>query len=324
MTIRWGILSTGTIARHFTQDLKLMPDADVVAVGSRSQEAADRFATELAVPRAYGSWQALADDPDVDVVYVATPHSGHHAATMTCLRAGRAVLVEKPFALDSTQAEEMVEAARTAGLFLMEAMWMRFFPAVHAIAGLVADGAIGEVTAVHADFGLSGDYPPTHRLRARELGGGALLDLGVYPVTFAHLFLGPPDSIQAHARLSSEGVDENTGLLFGYASGAMAALTCSLVGDSPRRAVVTGTHGRIEVPRNFFRPTGYTLIRGEDAEQVEVPVDGWGYHYEAAEVHRCLAAGRTESDVVPLADSLTIMATLDAVRERIGVTYDVT
>ena len=119
-------------------------------------------------------------------------------------------------------------------------------------------------------------------------------------------------------------MDENTGLLFGYASGAMAALTCSLVGDSPRRAVVTGTHGRIEVPRNFFRPTGYTLIRGEDAEQVEVPVDGWGYHYEAAEVHRCLAAGRTESDVVPLADSLTIMATLDAVRERIGVTYDVT
>jgi predicted dehydrogenase len=321
MTIRWGILSTGTIARHFTQDLKRMPDADVVAVGSRSREAADRFAAEFAIPRAYGTWRELADDPEVDVVYVATPHSGHHAATLTCIEGGKAVLTEKPFALDSAQSEEMVEAARTAGVFLMEAMWMRFFPSIHTIAGLVADGAIGEVTAVHADFGLTGEYPPTHRLRARELGGGALLDLGVYPVTFAQLFLGPPDEIQARAKLSPEGVDENTGMLFGYASGAMAALTCSLVGDSPRRAVVTGTRGRVEVHRDFFRPVAYTVWRGDQPEHVDAPVDGWGYHYEAAEVHRCLAAGRPESDVVPLAETLTVMATLDAVRERIGVSY---
>lgn len=324
MTTRWGILSTGNIARHFVEDLNRMPDADVLAVGSRSHEAADRFAAEYGIPRAYGTWRDLAADSDVDVIYVATPHSGHHEATLTCLRAGRAALTEKPFALDVAQAQEMVGVARDASLFLMEAMWMRFFPAVHTIAGLVADGAIGEVTAVHADFGLTGEYAPTHRLRARALGGGALLDLGVYPVTFAHLFLGAPETIQARARLSAEGVDENTGMLFGYASGAIAALTCSLVGDSPRRAVVTGTKGRIEVPRDFFRPTRFTLVRGDgDGEVFETPVDGWGYHYEAAEVHRCLAAGLVESPVLPLAETLAVMATLDAVRDRIGLTYDV-
>lgn len=322
MTTRWGILSTGQIARHFTEDLLRMPDAEVLAVGSRSQEAADRFAAEYGIPRAYGTWRGLAADADVDVVYVATPHSGHHEATMTCLRAGRGVLSEKPFALDRAQAEEMAAAARDAGVFLMEAMWMRFFPAVHTIAGLVADGAIGEVTAVHADFGLTGEYAPTHRLRSRALGGGALLDLGVYPVTFAHLFLGAPQVVQARARLSADGVDENTGMLFGYASGAIAALTCSLVGDSPRRAVVTGTKGRIEVPRDFFRPTRFTLTRDErDDEVFETPVDGWGYHYEAAEVHHCLAAGLTESPVLPLAETLAVMGTLDAVRAQIGVSY---
>ncbi len=320
--IRWGILATGTVARHFVEDLLKMPDAEVAAVGSRSQETADRFAGTYGIGRAYGSWQALAADPDVDVVYVATPHSAHHAASMTCLRAGKAVLCEKPFALDLAQAEELAETARTNGVFLMEAMWMRCFPAIHTICGLIGDGVIGDVTAVHADFGITGPFEATHRLRARELGGGALLDLGVYPVTFAHVMLGAPDDVTAWARLTPEGVDENTAIILGYANGALASLTCSMVGDTPHTATVTGTLGRIEVPRDLYRPTGFTLVRGGGVpEFVATPFDGWGYHFEAAEVHRCLREGLAESPVIPLAETLAVMSTLDAVRERIGVRY---
>jgi predicted dehydrogenase len=320
--IRWGILATGNIARAFVSDLRLMPDAKVTAVGSRSQEAADRFAAAHDVPRAHGSWEALASDPDVDVVYVATPHSAHHAASLACLRAGKAVLCEKPLTLDLAQTEDLVGTARSNAVFLMEAMWMRCFPAIHTICGLIADGAIGEMTAVHADFGMAAPVDTTHRLRARELGGGALLDVGVYPVTFAHLMLGSPERVEAWSRLTPEGVDENTGMIFGYASGAVAALTCSLVGDTPRTAAVTGTHGRIELPRNFYRPTGFTLARGDaEPEYIPTPFDGLGYHFEAAEVHRCLREGLTESPVAPLAETLAVMSTLDTVRARIGVDY---
>jgi predicted dehydrogenase len=320
--IRWGILATGGIARNFVSDVLTMPDAEVVAVGSRSQEAADRFAAAHGIPRAYGSWPELAADPDVDVVYVATPHSAHRDASLTCLRGGRAVLCEKPFTLDLAQTEEVIGAAREARRFLMEAMWMRCFPAIQTVCGLIADGAIGDVTAVHADFGLAGPYDAAHRLRARELGGGALLDLGVYPVTFAQLILGPPGTIQAWARLTLEGVDENTGMIFGYASGAIAALTCSLVGDTRRAAVVTGTLGRIELPRNFYRPAGLTLVRGSaEPEWIDTPFHGLGYHFEAAQVHRCLREGLLESPVIPHAETRAVMATLDAVREKIGVSY---
>jgi predicted dehydrogenase len=320
--VRWGVLATGGIARSFVSDVSAMSDAEIVAVGSRSQEAADRFATAHGIPRAYGTWSDLAADTDVDVVYVATPHSAHREASLTCLRGGRAVLCEKPFTLDLVDAEEVVGAARSANLFLMEAMWMRCFPGIQRLVGLIADGAIGEVVDVRADFGLSGEFDATHRLRARELGGGALLDLGVYPVTFAQLVLGVPDDIRAYARLTPEGVDETTGLVFGYASGAIATLTCSLRADTPRTAAVTGTRGRIELPRNFYRPTGFTLVRdGGEPEWIDTPFGGLGYHFEAAEVHRCLRDGLTESPVVPHAETLAVMATLDAVREQIGVDY---
>jgi predicted dehydrogenase len=320
--IRWGILATGAIAHAFVSDLSLMPDAEVTAVGSRSQEAADRFAAAHDIPRAYGSWEALTRDAGVDVIYVATPHSAHHAASLACLRAGKAVLCEKPFTLNLAQAEELVETARSNEVFLMEAMWMRCFPAIHTICGLVADGEIGDVTAVQADFGVSGTFDVTHRMRAPELGGGALLDLGVYPVTFAHIMLGSPDRVEAWAQLTPEGVDANTGMTFGYASGALAALTCSLVGDTPRTATVTGTRGRIELPRNFYRPAGFTIVRGDaEPEYVPTPFDGLGYHFEAAEVQRCLREGLIESPVAPLTETLAVMSTLDAVRERIGVDY---
>jgi predicted dehydrogenase len=292
-------------------------------VGSRHLDTAEAFAAKHGIPRAYGSWAELAADPDVDVVYVATPHSAHHPATHLCLSAGKPVLCEKPFTLDRASAADIVETARERGLFLMEAMWTRTLPAIRRMREVVADGAIGEVTAVYADFAISGPFPPTHRVRARELGGGALLDLGVYPVAFAHMFLGVPRRISALAKLTPEGVDENTAMVFEYDSGALATLHCGIVNDGPVSATVVGTRGRIVVPESFFNTTGFTLVRDGQAEQVMLPRRGNGLGYEAEEVMACLAAGRTESDLVPLSTTLEVMGILDEVRAKIGVAYPV-
>jgi predicted dehydrogenase len=321
--IRWGVIATGGIARTFVEDLKLMPDAEVVAVGSRTQAAADAFAQRYEIPRAYGDWASLAADDGVDVVYVATPHSAHHAAAELCLRAGRAVLCEKPLTLDAPSSQDLVDTAKAAGVFLMEAMWARCNPTVRRVAELVGDGAIGEVTAVHADFGLAGPFTPSHRLRDPALGGGALLDLGIYPITLAHLLLGRPSSIEAWASLTPEGVDGNTGLLFGYESGALAALTCGIVGPTGNTARITGQRGRIELPPPFHRPTELVLHRDPsgDPEVLAAPLAGHGYVPEAEEVHRCLRAGLTESPLVPLATTLEMMSIMDDIRARIGVSY---
>jgi predicted dehydrogenase len=322
-SIRWGILSTGTIAGAFVEDLRLLPDAEVAAVGSRTQQAAQAFAARYGISRAHGSWQALAEDPDVDAIYVATPHSAHYAASRLSLEAGKATLTEKPFTLHVPDAQELVATARRRGVFLMEAMWMRCLPGIARIRELVAGGAIGDVVAVHADFGLAMPFAPEHRMRDRLLGAGALYDLGVYPIALAHLFLGEPAQIRAWARLDPQGVDENTAMLFGYASGALAALTCSLLGDTARTATITGSAGRIELPRNFYRPTGFTLHRdGHAAEHIDTPFPGHGYHFEAAEVQRCLRAGLIESPLMPHDDTLAVMRLLDAVRASIGVSYD--
>jgi predicted dehydrogenase len=319
--IRWGILSTGWIAEQFVNDLRLVPDGEPVAVGSRTPAAARAFADRFGIPRAHGSWQALVDDPEVDAIYVATPHHAHFDASMLSLSAGKATLTEKPITLDAASAEKLVETARVSGIFLMEAMWMRCIPAIRRAAGLIADGTIGDVTTVQADFGLEGPFSEPHRLVTKALGGGALLDLGIYPVTFAHLFLGVPRTIEAWASLTDGGVDDNTGMLFGYDSGALALLACSLNGDTPRTATITGTLGRIEFGRGFFNPRGFTLWHDETAEQVALPFEGTGYHFEAAEVQRCLREGLVESPLIPHAETLSVMRTLDAIRAKIGVIY---
>jgi predicted dehydrogenase len=320
---RWGILATGGIAARFVEDLRLLPDAQVLAVGSRSMPSAQAFADRFDIPRAYGTWAELAADADVDVVYVATPHSAHHAATMTCLTAGRAVLCEKPLTLDLATSTELVQTARAHDVFLMEAMWMRCNPTIRRVCELIADGAIGEVTAIHADFGLAGPFAPESRLRDPAQGGGALLDLGVYPVSLAHLVLGRPDSVQAWAKLTPEGVDQNTGVLLGYDSGAVAALTCGLVGATAVAATITGSTGRIALPDPFFCPSEFSLRRaGSDPETIRVVEPaGNGYQYEAAEVQRCLTAGLVESPLVPHAVSLEVMELLDTIRGQIGVSY---
>ncbi|GAA2609109.1 MULTISPECIES: Gfo/Idh/MocA family protein [Streptomyces] len=324
-TVRWGILATGGIAGAFTADLIDLPDAEVVAVASRSEESAKAFAERFGIPRAYGDWNALARDEDIDVVYVATPHTAHRTAAGLCLAAGRNVLCEKPFTLNVGEAAELVALAREHGRFLMEAMWMYCNPLVRRLKSLVDDGVIGEVRSVQADFGLAGPFPPSHRLRNPELGGGALLDLGVYPVSFAQLLLGEPSDIAARAVLSEEGVDLQTGALLSWESGALGSVHCSIVGGTATSASVTGSQGRIDIPDGFFFPDRFVLHRdGRDAEEFTAdPGDGPrnSLRHEAAEVMRALRAGETESPLVPLDGTLAVMRTLDAIRDRVGVRY---
>ncbi|MEE1818400.1 Gfo/Idh/MocA family oxidoreductase [Streptomyces sp. SP18ES09] len=321
-TVRWGILATGGTAERFAADLRTLDGAEVVAVASRAEATAKAFADRCGIPRAYGDWAGLLADGDVDVVYVATPHHAHRAAAGLALEAGKAVLCEKALTLNAAEAAELVALARGRGLFLMEAMWMYCNPLIRRIAELVRDGAVGEVRTVQADFGLAGPFDPGHRLRDPAVGGGALLDLGVYPVSFAHLLLGEPSAVHAHARLSPEGVDLNTGMLLGWDSGASALLSCSLEADTPLTASVTGTTGRIDLPRGFFFPERFTLHRpGREPEEFTSADDPHSLRHEAAEVARCLRAGATESPLVPLDGSLAVMRTLDAVRDRVGVRY---
>jgi predicted dehydrogenase len=318
--VRWGILATGGIAARFAGDLAEVPGATLAAVGSRTSESAEAFATKFGAARAHGSWEALAADPEVDVIYIATPHSHHHAAGLLCLRADKPLLVEKPFTLDLAQAQDLVSVARERELFLMEAMWTRTLPAVRKLQDLIADDAIGEVTSVHAHFGAYGEFAPEHRMRNPALGGGALLDLGVYPVALAQLLLGEPTQVRAYASLHPEGTDANTGIILGFAAGGIATLHCGVRGAN-WSATVVGTKGRVELPSSF-NPASFTLFR-DAAEPLEIvePIVGSGLNYQAAEVVRCLRAGLTESPLVPLSTTLATMRTLDAVRAQIGVHY---
>lgn len=332
--VRWGILATGGMSATFTADLVDLPDAEVVAVASRSAEPAKAFAERFGIPRAYGDWESLARDEEVDVVYVATPHSAHRAAAGLMLEAGRHVLCEKPFTLNAREARELVALARDNGRFLMEAMWMYCHPMVRRLKALVDDGAIGRVRSLQADFGLAGHLlpearngalPASHRLRDPALGGGALLDLGVYPVSFTQLLLGEPSDVVARAVLSEEGVDLQTGALLSWESGALASVHCSIVGGTATSASVTGSKGRIDIPYGFFFPDRFTLHRdGRDPEEFTAdPADGprASLKHEATEVMRALRAGETESPLVPLDATLAVMRTLDTIRERVGVRY---
>jgi predicted dehydrogenase len=321
-SIKWGILATGEVASAFVRDLARVPDAEAAAVGSRSLATAQRFAARHRIERAYGSWTELAADPEVDVVYVATPHVAHHTAAGLCIAAGKAVLCEKPLTVNAGEAARLVAQAQRHRVFLMEAMWMRTNPAIGRVAELVAAGAIGEVRVVRADFGLAGPFEPSHRLRDPDLGGGALLDLGVYPVSLAHLLLGAPTTVAASATLTPEGVDAGTGMLLGYDSGAVALLSCGIDAATPAAATITGTRGRITIGEPFFRPSGLLLHReGAEPEQVSAPYEGLGYVHEILEVGRCLRAGLQESPAVPWQSSLEVIRILDRVRSLIGLRY---
>lgn len=321
-TIHWGIIGPGKIARKFADDLKLLPHARLHAVASRSEERARAFARDYGTPHAYGSYEALLDCPDLDVVYVATPHVQHYENTLACLRRGIAVLCEKPFAMNARQVEEMVAVAREQGVFLMEALWTRFMPTILKAQELIREGELGDVLSVKADFGFRGPGDPQGRLLNPELGGGALLDIGIYPVFLALLVLGRPRLIRALSHLGSTGVDEETGMLFHYAGGAMAHLHCSIRTNTKTEAFIYGDRGVLNIHTRWHEASWMTLIKpNERPQEFRFEYMGRGYYLEAEHVMQCLNDGKTESDWLPLDFSLDLIRLLDAVREQTGIQY---
>lgn len=311
---RWGIIGTGGIAETFADDLTRTESGVVAAVGSRSQESADRFADQFGIAGRHASYEALVADPEVDVVYVATPHPMHRENAILALEAGRPVLVEKPFAMNAAEAREIVALAREKGLFAMEAMWTRFLPHVAQVREWIAQGALGEIVTVSADHGQWFAEDRDFRLFAPELGGGALLDLGIYPVSFASMVLGTPSRIVSISDPAFTGVDAQISMLFGYESGAQAVLTCTLRARSPTTASIVGTEARIEIEGDFYAPTAATLIPREgEPIAFTTPPRGRGLVYEADEASRRLAAGEPESPLMPLDETISIMETMDEV-----------
>ncbi|MCC7495161.1 MAG: Gfo/Idh/MocA family oxidoreductase [Fimbriimonadaceae bacterium] len=321
-SIRWGILGAGNIAKQFARGLAVLPEAELAAVGSRSADKAAAFAQEFGATRSHGSYEALAADPAVDVIYVATPHPMHHGDTLRCLRAGKAVLCEKPFAVNAAQAREMIAVAREQRLFLMEAMWTRFLPAVRQVATWLGEGRIGEPRMLTADFGFRAGFNPAGRLFDPQLAGGSLLDVGVYCVSLAFLvFGGRPDRTAALGSLGETGVDEQAGFLLGYPGGELAVLSSAVRTNTPQEARIDGTAGRIRIDA-FWHATRATLeVGGQPPETVELPLEGNGYNYQAAAVMAALRAGQTECAVMPLDETLAIAETLDALRAQMGVRY---
>ena len=314
--IRWGILSTGDIAHSFTQDLKLLPDADVLAVGSRKKQSATAFAAKYDIPRAYGSYQDLANDPDVDVIYIGTPHSMHAENSIMCMKAGKAVLCEKAFAINAREAAEMIRVAREQKVFLMEAMVTRHFPLTEQIKQLIQDGVIGEICMVKASRCARGKFDNFTRHLNPSLGGGSLLDVGVYVVSFASMIFGSaPQKIAGFGHIGSSGSDEQGAALLEYDNGALGVLTFALRTNAVNEAYILGTGGYIRIDPPFAVPTRATLqVEGKEAVVVQVPLDGRGLVYEAREVMRCLREGLTESPKMPLDESLEIMRTMDQIR----------
>jgi predicted dehydrogenase len=318
--IRWGVVGPGTIAAKVVQDFAVVDGAHVVAVASRSLGRAQAFAERHGIERAHGSYADILADPGVDVLYIATPHSQHHAVALGALRAGKALLIEKAFTSTTAGATEIVDLARESGVFVMEAMWTRFQPAVVALRGLIADGAIGEVRSVQADLGVSREYDPMHRLFDMSQGGGALLDLGVYVVSFAQMLLGTPERVVAAGSLFPSGADAESSLLLDYADGRTATLMTSLRNALPGQARVFGTAGWIDVMPRFHHPTTIVLHRtGAEPETITREPLGTGYTHELIEVNECLRAGRTESTVMPLADTLAVQTILGEAAEQLGV-----
>jgi predicted dehydrogenase len=320
--LRWGILGTGGIARLFTSDLNLT-GFTVAAVGSRTQEAADAFAAEHGIPRAHGSYEALAADPEVDAIYVSTPHPFHASGALLALEHGKHVLVEKPFTLNAAEAREVVDLANAAGLVVLEAMWTRWLPHMVRVRELIASGALGEVRAVLADHDQKLPLDPAHRIQNPALGGGALLDLGIYPVSFAWDVFGAPSSVHAISSPTATGVDRQTAIILGYPGGEQAVLHTQLDARGPSTAAIIGTEARIQIDPVWYTPTSFSLIDPADAviERFEQQVPGRGMQFQAVELERLVAAGAVAGEILPPEQSVAIMGTLDEIRRQIGLRY---
>lgn len=318
--IRWGIIGTGGIAHQFTRDL-IGTGHTVTAVASRAPERAAAFATEFGIADAFGSYEQLVESPTVDAVYVATPHSRHAADAMLALNAGKAVLVEKSFTQNRRQAEQIATAASNANVFVMEAMWTRFLPHMTALRQIVRSGRIGDVQTVIADHNQTLPTDPSHRLQNPHLAGGTLLDLGVYPLSFAIDLLGLPDTVMASGTLTKTGVDRQTAVVMSHPGGARSLTQSALDQPGPNVATVIGSDGYIVVDAVWYTPTSFTVYDTNHrvVERFEQPVPLRGMQFQADEVEHCLASGALSSDIMPLAQSVDIMGVMDAVRAQVGV-----
>lgn len=324
--IRWGILGAGRIARKFANDLSFVKDAQLTAVGSRSLDSANAFADEFGITHRHNSYEALVQNPEVDIIYVATPHNFHHEHTLLCLQHHKAVLCEKPFAMNATQVKEMLQTAREKNIFLMEALWTKFLPQFIKVKEMIQEGKTGEITSIRGDFGFTATYPNPVRLYDPALGGGSLMDIGIYPVFLALSLLGKPDFIQADMTPAPTGVDEQCSVTFKYKNGAMAQLFSTIAGDTAVEADITGRNGRIRMTNRFHNLTcnvEFTKTGENTPEPVEVEKDseGYGYQYEARHAGECLRLGLKESPVMSHQDSIDLIETLDAIRKIAGIHY---
>ena len=358
--VNWGILGTGAVARQFAQGLRFLPDGQLLAVGSRTLSTAQEFSRQLNVPRAYGSYEELVNDRDVDVVYIATPHTKHKDNCILGLEAGKAILCEKPFTINSREALEVIDLARRKRLFCMEAMWMRFMPLMLRLQDVLDSNAIGEVRMVTIHVGYSNEFNKEDRLVNPALGGGALLDLGIYPLSLAFKLLGSPSSVVSHATMGDTGVDEQSAVILGYPEGQQALLAASLRHSTPNEAVIMGTEGQIRIHAPFYRAHKLSIIKSSPVVsnsngghqvrsrikriplvqelylrldtlvsplvngrpiRIVQPFKGNGYNYEAAEVMRCLKTGERESNIMPLDETFRIMETMDTIRRQWNLKY---
>ena len=320
-TFKWGILGPGGIARAFAKDLQLLEGHEVAAVGSRTLSNAQEFAKTFG-GTAYGSYEELVADPTVDAIYVATPHPSHKENVITALNAGKPVLCEKPFAVNAHEAREMVAAAEKNGVALMEAMWARFLPHYADVREIIASGVLGQILTVQADHGQRLADRNIPRLVEPSLAGGALLDLGIYPVSFAHMILGNPAKITASAVLTDKGVDAQTSMIFDYADGAQAILTTTMIEQTPCRAVVAGVNGWLEIDRTFYNPTSMRVVLFDGSvTQYPHTYTGHGLREQAEVFKQLVQSGKNQSEILTWKDTVDIMGTLDAVRSQIGLRY---
>lgn len=323
--IKWGILGCGRIARKFASDFQFVQDAQLVAAGSRSQQSADEFAKDFPVKFTHNSYEALAANSEVDVIYIATPHNLHYENAMLCLQHNKAVLCEKPFAINIAQTKEMIRLAKEKNVFLMEALWTKFLPHYNKVQELIKQGKAGDIKSMLVNFGFKPVPPVPARLFDAVLGGGTIMDIGIYNVFIALSILGKPDAIEASMTPASTGVDEQCAVLFKYKNGALAQLFSTFSSNLATEADINGAQGRIRLATRFYAPDTTIEYYPDKTDSKQIisfeKESGSGYQYEARHVNECLQKGLTESPIMSHADTLLLMETLDEIRQKAGVVY---
>ncbi|MGE0587704.1 MAG: Gfo/Idh/MocA family protein [Cyclobacteriaceae bacterium] len=321
--LKWGIIGLGKIAHKLASDLQQSSDAVLYGVASRDTQKAMEFSEKYNSPKCYGSYEELAHDPEVDVIYIATPHVFHFENAMLCLKNGKHVLCEKPMGMNTKQVTALIAEAQARSLFLMEGIWTRFIPATEKLIELLNKKIIGDILFVRADFGFTSPFNPEGRLYNKQLGGGALLDIGIYPIYFSLLTLGVPSRIQASARMTQTGVDSYCAMLFDYDSNARAMLDCTIEADTPTEAYIYGSNGHIKIHNRFHHPEKLSVYRNKElVEEINMKYDGFGYLHEIEAVNRCVRDKRTESPRLTHQMSLDLVSVMDKVRDEIGLVYE--